>query len=409
MSAPDPNAKFRTAVTPHNAVAAWGLQCNDKHQPLSTLANIVTVLQKDPLYGPDRLYYDEFKDRVLVTNSEQREMRGEDVTRIRHYLQESIGLTRATKADVKDAIDLIAWQRRRHCVHDMLASYVWDDEPRMDRWLIDYLGAVPSDAQPLDYLLAAGRNTLLSLVARVAQPGCQVDTMLVLEGPQGVGKTTALRILGGDYYRVALESMTQKDFLQALRGAWLIEIAELSSTTKADVDRIKVIVSTPSDPYRPTYGAFTLTFPRQCIFIGTTNRDDYLLDETGGRRFYPVRVGTINTAALLADRAQLLAEAHVRMSNGEPWHLMPATTGPVQAHRHVLDAWTNTVLDYLIGKPDVTIAEVLKEALKFHESAITDRESKRVGRILRSAGWERRTIRRMGRAVQGYTTEIDID
>jgi predicted P-loop ATPase len=407
MSA-DPNAKFRTAVTPHNAAAAWGLQRTEKGT-LSTLANIVTVLQKDPLFAPERLYYDEFKDRVLITNSEQREIRSEDVTRIRHYLQESIGLTRATKADVKDAIDLVAWQRRRHCVQDMLASYVWDDEPRIDRWLIDYLGAVPSESQPLDYLLAAGRNTLLSLVARVAQPGCQVDTMLVLEGPQGIGKTTALRILGGDYYRVALESMTGKDFLQALRGAWLIEIAELSSTTKADVDRIKVIVGTPKDPYRPTYGAFTNTYPRQCIFVGTTNRDDYLMDETGGRRFFPVRVGQIQLAALAADREQLLAEAHVRMSGGEPWHLMPATTGPVQAHRHVLDAWTTTVTDYIQGKPDVTITEVLKDALKFQESMISDREAKRVGRILRSLGWERRSIRRAGRVTQGFAPQDDID
>lgn len=407
MSA-DHNDKFRTAITPHNAVAAWGLAADKNGYPLSTLANIITVLQKDPLYAPTRLYYDEFKDRVLITNSEQREMRGEDVTRTRHYLQSTVGLTRATKADVKDAIDFVAWQRRRHCVQDMLASFVWDDEPRIDRWLIDYLGAVPSESQPLDYLLAAGRNTLLSLVARVAQPGCQVDTMLVLEGPQGVGKTTALRILGGDYYRVALESMTHKDFLQALRGAWLMEIAELSSTTKADVDRIKVIVSTPNDPYRPTYGAFTLTYPRQCIFVGTTNRDDYLMDETGGRRFFPVRVGSINLDALAADRAQLLAEAHVRMAGGEPWHLMPATTGHVQAHRHVLDAWTATVTDYIVGKSDVTITEVLKDSLKFQESMISDREAKRVGRILRSLGWERRTIRRNGRSSQGYAPQEDL-
>lgn len=385
---------------------AYGLTINTRtNEPYSTLVNIVTALQKDPTFAPDRLYYDEFKDRVLVTNSEQRELRAEDVTRIRHYLQDSLGLTKATKADVKDAIEFVAWQRRQHCIKNELAALVWDDEPRMDRWLMDYLGAVPSETQPVDYLLAAGRNTLLSLVARVEQPGCQVDTMLVLEGPQGAGKTTALRILGGAYYRVALESMTHKDFLQALRGAWLVEIAELSSTTKADVDRIKVIVSTPSDPYRPTYGAFTLTYPRQCVFVGTTNRDDYLLDETGGRRFYPVRVGTIHTTALAQDRAQLLAEAHVRMMRGEPWHLMPASTAPVQAHRHVLDTWTGTVADYLTGKPDVTITEILREALKFQESMISDREAKRVGRILRSMGWERRSIRRFGRVTQGYVPQ----
>src|SRR6185295_1735236 len=101
--------------------------------------NILKVLQKDPQFSADRLHYDEFKDRILITNSEPRELRGEDITRVRCYLQESIGLTRVTRADVKDAIELVAWQRRQHCVLNMLRRITWDDEPRTDRWLLDYL------------------------------------------------------------------------------------------------------------------------------------------------------------------------------------------------------------------------------------------------------------------------------
>lgn len=381
---------------------AWNLQVNKNNDPLSTLVNIVTVLQKDPMFSPDRLYYDEFKDRFIVVNSAAREMRGDDITHVRHYLQDKIGLKSVTKADVKDAIEMVAWQRKRHCARELVQSVVWDDEPRLDTWLMTYLGAVVSKAQPLDYLLAAGRNCLLSMVARIVSPGCQVDTMMVLEGPQGGGKTSALRVLGGDYYRVALESMTQKDFLQALRGAWLIEIAELSATSKADVERVKVIVSTPSDPYRPSYGAYTLTYPRQCIFIGTTNRDDYLLDETGGRRFHPVRCGVIDLAALARDRMQLLAEAWVRVARGEAWHLMPTTTTTVQATRRVEDVWQRTVLDYLRGKEDVTIAEVLIHGIKCRESDMSEADSRRMGRILRGIGWGRRTIRRQDKPTQGY-------
>lgn len=401
----DSNARFRSAVTPHNAAAVWGLATNEKGECLPTLANIVLVLQKDPMFAPERLYYDEFKDRFIVANSDAREIRSDDVSRVRVYLQEAINIPRVTKSDVKDAIEMVAWTRKRHCARESVQGVEWDDEPRIDRWLIDYLGAVPSDAQPLDYLLAAGRNCLLSMVARLDRPGCQVDTMLVLEGPQGIGKTSALRILGGAYYRVALESMTGKDFLQALRGAWVIEIAELSSTSKADVERIKVIISTPSDPYRPSYGAFTLTYPRQCIFIGTTNRDDYLADDTGGRRFHPVRVGLtpLQLTALAADRAQLLAEAWVRMVGGEPWYHMPDSTARIQGDRCPADPWTQTVIDYTVGKTAVLITDILINSLKLRESDISKRESDRIGRILRGLAWERKTIRYNGKVMQGYT------
>jgi predicted P-loop ATPase len=110
-----------------------------------------------------------------------------------------------------------------------------------------------------------------------------------------------------------------------------------------------------------------------------------------------------------ADRDQLLAEARVRCLGGEPWHFMPTSTGPVQAHRHVLDPWTPTVTDYIQGKRDVLITEVLKDGLKFQESMISDREAKRVGRILRTLAWERVTVRRNGRPAQGWKPEGDSD
>jgi predicted P-loop ATPase len=379
------------------------LDCTEKGLPRPTLANIALVLQHDPQFSADLLHYDSFKDRILIANSPQRELRSDDISRTRVYLQESIpGLERVTKADVRDAIELVAWGRQRHCVREALSAVTWDDEPRLDTWLMTYLGAVPSEHQSDSYLRAAGRNTLLSLVARVFTPGCQVDTMLVLEGPQGIGKTSALRILGGEFYRVALESMTGKDFLQALRGAWLMEIAELSSTSRADVERIKVIISTPSDPYRPSYGAFTLTYPRQCIFIGTTNRDDYLLDETGGRRFHPVRVGAITLQAFARDRDQILAEAMVRMQAGEAWHVMPDDTATIQAARCQSDPWVDSLTDYLTGKDRTTIADVAINCFKFRESDISDREAKRIGKMLRGLKWERRSIRWNGKPVQGY-------
>ena len=377
------------------------LDCTERG-PRPTLTNAVRVLQHDPLWGPDRVWYDEFLDRIMVANSPTHEWRDEDDYRLTVYMQETTGMSTVADHLVSKAVRLVAKQRPRHLVRDRWAMLEWDREPRIDLALEDHWGVVPDASMPCDYVRAASANFLIGIVARVFQPGCQLDTMIVFEGEQGLRKTSALRLLVGEScYMLAHESVTKKDFFETMRGKVLIEIGEMDAFSRAEVSRVKTVISTPTDRYRPSYGHAAIDYPRQCVFAGTTNRDDWGNDETGLRRFWPIKVGAINLETLNDARDQLFAEAIVRFRSGERWWSMPASTLSVQADRQNDSAWTDMVLTGLIGQTETTIAEVLMRILKHDASEITRTSELVVGRILRLAGWQKANLRRSGR--QGKT------
>jgi putative DNA primase/helicase len=345
----------------------------------STLANAVTVLQHDPSWGPETLYYDEFQDRVLLVNSPTREWRDDDDTKLTVYMQQDVGMR-----SVPESQDATA--------------------------LRDIWGVQPTDAQPLEYIEAVSANFFIGLIARVMKPGCQLDTMLILEGAQGIGKSRSLRILGGDWYMLAAESVASKDFYQALPGKWLIEIGELDAMSKADRERTKIAISTPTDRYRSSYGRRAVDHPRQCLFVGTTNRTDYGNDDTGLRRLWPVMCGAIDTDALIAAKAQLFAEAYAAFQDGATWWETPGSTLDVQRDRQHEDAWTATVLDWLTMKDETTSTDVLTNSpLKFQEGNIGRGEQGRISSILTLNGWRRQTIRWNGRPVKGFRRVVTDD
>ena len=378
------------------------LDCTERG-PKSTLANAVTVLQFDPLFGPLVFWYDEFLDQVRIANSPQREWRDDDDTRLAVYLQKIIGMSSITVGSAANAVQFVARQRTRHCIRESFGALVWDGTERIAHALEDYWGAEPSAEQPCEYLRAVSANLFIGIVARVMRPGCQLDTMVIFEGPQGIGKSRALRILGGEYYMLAAESVTQKDFFQAFPGKLIVEIGEMDSFSRAERERVKLAISTPVDRYRSSYGRRAEDHPRQCNFVGTTNRDDYGNDDTGLRRFLPVRCGEINCEALVLVRPQLFAEAYTKLLAGATWWETPnLSTLAVQRDRQAEDIWTLTVLEWLVGRNEATSAEILAGSLRIRESEMTRTEQLRVGSIMRLAGWKRQTVRRNGRPVKSW-------
>lgn len=385
------------------------LDLNDKGLIRSSLGNAVLVLQHDPDWIPQRFYYDEFLDRVLVQDgTTMREWRDDDDTRLTVYMQQCMGMTSISESQVASAARYVARQRSVHCVRAYLESLTWDGEPRIAHALEDGWGVEPAANQPSDYVRAVSANFFIGMVARVYQPGCQLDTMVVFEGDQGIRKSSALRLIGGAWYMAATESVSSKDFQQSLPGAWLAEIPELDSFSRADRERVKSIISNPIDRYRPSFGRHARDYPRQCVFAGTTNRDDWGNDDTGLRRFWPIYCGAIDLALIGARRDDWFAEAVALYRDGASWWEVPRTAVlTAQRDRQSEDVWTPLVLDYLVGKSEVQVHDVLREACKVHEAQMTHTHKLRIGSILRLAGWHKQNLRRNGKQGKTWVAPLD--
>lgn len=298
-----------------------------------------------------------------------------------------------------------------HSLREWLESLEWDGKERLADWLVKYAGA-----EDCRYTWAVGCLTLLGAVARAFEPGIKFDTMLVLEGPQGASKSSLVKILGGEFTAEGLpaKELGHADVVDAMQGRWVIELAELESLRRMDVARLKAFISRTEDRARLAYMRATQDFPRQCVFIGTTNDSSYLRDASGGRRFWPVKVGAIDLAGLERDRAQLWAEA-VRVweeGSGKPSSLwLPRELWPVaeaeQEARRAVDPWEEWVAEWLDSKevherPSVGTVEVLSQACRKPRERQGQNDWARLRPIMERLGWKAADVRLNGRPVKGY-------
>jgi predicted P-loop ATPase len=377
------------------------IQRDSKGRPLFNVANAMLWLRNSDAVKNMLAYNEMYCGEVMVREIAgkvdllvPRPVQDVDVTAIQEWFQLS-GLPLIGQEAVHKAINLRAHERQFHPVRDYLNRLQWDGQPRVEQWLSSYLGTKTSE-----YVTTIGRMFLVATVARIYQPGCQADYMMILEGPQGEYKSTACKILAGDWFSDNLPDIATagKDVSQHLRGKWIIEISELNAMSRAESARLKSFISTTTERYRRSYGSKESVEPRQCVFIGTTNKSVYLRDETGGRRFWPVKAGSIDLEALRCDRDQLFAEAVQLFRRGVQWWpdkvFEVKFIKPEQADRYEADPWEHPITNYLEtllpGHQKITITQVAKSALGFvSDSRIGTSDSRRIAAVMEMLDWER--------------------
>lgn len=378
------------------------LQRDQHGAPSYTIGNLMVILAHDPALA-GMLVHNEFTSQSLLTRPPPaieeggptaygpfpRPWAGEDVSLVQAYIQRA-WIARAGRASVEEAMSAEAALRRFHPIRDWLATLKWDGKSRLGTWLHKVFGA-PDDA----YHAAIGAKFLIAAVRRVRQPGCKFDYMVVLEGDQGIGKSSAVKALfGEEYFSDAIpEELASRDAALALLGVWVLEFAEIQHLIRNEVEVIKAFLSRSTDRYRPPYGKHYVERARQGVLIGTTNTTDYLRDTSGNRRIWPVRCQFAETEWLAEQREQMWAEAAAREASGESVWLDDNEVRDIavqhQAERMSDDVWSGPVEDWLVGKVEITTADALTSALGIPRERQSKKEEMRVAAIIAKAGWER--------------------
>lgn len=308
------------------------LQRNQNNTVKGTIDNIRIILDGDPLLK-GRFALNQFAGRGEVlaalpwnTSGKRRLWSDTDNNGLYWYLERYWGIT--SRGNIDSALDIHASSHAFNEVQDYINGLQWDGTPRLDTLFIDFLGA--ADTQ---YNRAVCRKSFTAAIARAMAPGCKFDNMLILAGPQGIGKSTLLDKMSLGWFNDSIRTFEGKEASELLQGVWLIEIAELDAFRKTDIARIKQFLSLRADRYRAAYGRHVRETPRCCVFFGTCNEVEFLQDTTGNRRFWPVDVGEIpHSKTVWNDLTddyirQVWAEAKTRWQAGESLYL----SGTVEA------------------------------------------------------------------------------
>ena len=277
------------------------------------------------------------------------------------------------------AAETAAREKTFHPIRDYLDGLKWDGVPRVATFAHKYLGA-----ESTAYHKAVGKCMFVSAVARIKQPGCKVDHAVILEGKQGARKSTVIEALFTPWFSDDLAELGTKDAAMQMRVAWGIEIAELASMQRGEIEKVKAFITRKIDIFRPPFGARIIHVPRQSVFVGSTNAETYIKDETGGRRFWPVECGTIDADAVARDKDQFWAEAVRLYDDSTKWWL--TDTGDIaaarteQEGRRVPDEWEPAIKDFVEPKDTVTVGEILSEVFYIERAKWAQPEQNRVSR-----------------------------
>jgi predicted P-loop ATPase len=382
-----------------------GTTANPVGAPLKNEHNILVALRRLGVM----LSYNRFADQMLVAGLEGfgPELDDHAVVSLRLTIDRQFGFL-PNKDYFYDVLANAALANSFHPIFDYFDTLSWDRQPRLDKWLTTYGGA-----KDTPYTNAAGRLMLLASVRRLRRPGCKFDEMLVLEGPQGTNKSSALKLLAvdDDWFLDDLPlGAASKDMIEQMTGKWIVEIADLHKKQKTDVNKIKAQLSRTEDRARLAYGRLAKSVRRSCVFFGTTNEDKYLEDPTGERRFWPIFTQRFDLEMLAHDRDQLWAEAVEMEARGESIRMDASlwTEAAIeQSQRSIVDPWYEH-LDELLGEMNGKILNSdVWRLVGLTPDKMKRTDTLRIATVMRQLGFECGSLRftisgQHGRKARGF-------
>jgi predicted P-loop ATPase len=379
--------------------------------------NVASILLNDPRWK-GKVRFDSFAQKISINDPPwhdhckparlSKHWTDSDITRLQSWLLRTY-FVNFSSAIVAEGAVMAAEAASHSSAEDWLAGLAWDGISRLDTWLSRYLGVTETP-----YSRLVGRWWLMSAAARVLQPGCKADHMLILYGDQGVGKSSAASILAGpERFSDTSIIIGSKDTYLSMAGKVIVEMSELEGLNKSEENAIKGFVASRIDRYRPPYARTTIDVPRQCVFIGTTNNYNMLRDDSGDRRFWPVVCGRIDRESLTRDREQLWAEAAVLYRQGHAWY--PVTTEEhqcceaVQQHHKVRNAWEEVIDSWSTksGISRATAADIFHQALAMAPGSWKLAEQRALAGCLRRLGWVEKNDRKLTGEMKRYWERKD--
>lgn len=368
---------------------------------VSNTYNAIQILRNEGTYHFRRNVLEEAVE-VSRGDEEFRRFKDTDASEINNWLQEKYNVNLG-RIQVHEQAELIAEERAFDPLQTYLKAITWDGANRAQDFL-RMLGVTDDRAIKL-----YSKKWLISLVARALRPGCKVDSVLVLQGAQGLGKSTALRILTEPWFSDTALNLNDKDALLSASRFWVHEFAELSSFKRTSQATLKAFLTSPSDNYRPPHGRSVIVRPRRCVFVATTNEDKFLEDSTGSRRYWCVRVeGQIDFKRLELERDQLLAEAKAAFDAGELWYFDDDEARKLQEELndgvgtlelepqfHFIQEWWQRI-PFSLRPKEVSVIRVLREAYQLSDDRIDAKQAISIGRLLSGIGWKSFRGRRDG-------------
>ena len=392
-------------LTPAAPPKPWPNFRRDKQGRIySTLRNLEMAVERSDVAAME-LGFDEFKDEIVRAQTNTQDwvsFKDSDYVELRLHL-EKIGFMTIGRELIRDVVLMIAERNRFDSAKLWLNSLVWDGIPRVTNFLRDYMGA-----DDTEYVRGVSNYLWSALAGRVLNPGIKADMVPILVGNQGAGKSSGVSAMVPDMQFFTEISFSEKDdnLARMMRGRLLAEIGELRGLNTKDLESIKAFVTRQQENWVPKYREFAISYPRRTVFIGTTNNNEFLSDETGNRRFLPVKTPYVDVYEIRSDCLQLWAEAASMFAMlGIQWRGMEQLALETHREHMVVDPWLDQVRrwlhepSYLTGiKPVeqdyVTADEVLRGAIGFETKQITKREEMRVSRTLGALRFtkERRTV-----------------